>query len=71
MGNHVKLQGESVDNMEERLGGIVKLFCCCHVMKESVMRLRVLEDMFSGDTGELLHDIAMMLDNFDKEIERE
>jgi len=61
----------SVDSLDERLAGVVRLFLCCHSLDESVLRIKVLEDMFSGETSELLHDIAGMLEGFCKEIDKE
>ncbi len=64
------LQDASKDNLNERLGSIAVMFIACHALTESVTRLEVLEDMFNGNTSEFLHDIACMLVEFDKEIER-
>ena len=45
-----------------RIASPVKLFMMCHDLKNSSLRLNVLENLAGGETQVLLHDLSIMLD---------
>ena len=59
------------DSLKERLGAVVELFLCCHHVNMAAMRLMVLEDFASGETKQVLHDMAGMLLKFGVEVDKE
>lgn len=65
------MEGKKTDSLKERLGAIAELFLCCHNVNITSMRLMVLEDLISGETKELLHDLAGLMLKFGEEIDKE
>lgn len=66
-----KSESEEPESDNVRLGGIVKMWLMCNDPSNAVEVLRGLEETNDGDTKELLHDLASMIENFSKEIIRE
>lgn len=62
---------EKYDGMASRIALPVRMFVMCHDLKSSSLRLNVLEDLTSGETQCLLHDLSVMLDRISDEIEKE
>lgn len=62
---------EEYDGMASRIALPVRMFVMCHDLKSSSLRLNVLEDLTSGETRNLLHDLSVMLDRISDEIEKE
>lgn len=62
---------KSNSEINSSIAAEVKLFTMCHGLKESSLRLNVLEDLTSGETQCLLHDLSVMLDRISDEIEKE
>lgn len=62
---------EEYDGMASRIALPVRMFVMCHDLKSSSLRLNVLEDLTSGETHDLLHDLSVMLDRISDEIEKE
>lgn len=62
------MKDSPTDSLRERLGGIVVLFERTHDLREVAMKLKVLEDLTQGSTSALLYDLAVMMNEFEKEI---
>ena len=62
---------EEYDGMASRIALPVRMFVMCHDLRSSSLRLNVLEDLTSGETQGLLHDLSVMLDRISDEIEKE
>jgi hypothetical protein len=63
-----KSESEEPESDNMRLGGIVKMWMMCHEPSKVVEVIRGLEESTDGDTVELLHDVATMIDGFAKEL---
>lgn len=66
---HNKKGGSS--EIASRIAFPVKVFMMFHGLRESALRLSVLEDITGGETQVLLHDLSVMLEKISDEIERE